>query len=208
MSDNGTDEQLTKFYRSLRRAVGLLGMGLPLLLAVGAYVWDGTRIQPSISDYYATDVRNLLVGVLFAIGIFLASYRGYDGWDRLAGKSACLFALGVAMCPNSSAIAIVSKMHFVCAMALFIVLACFCLFLFTKTKPDVPMTARKRSRNWVYRASGIAILACILALALYFAFLQGSELDALDPVFWLESFALMAFGVSWITKGDLVWPDE
>ena len=34
------------------------------------------------------------------------------------------------------------------------------------------------------------------------------ELQHLDPVFWLESIALWAFGISWITKGELILKDD
>jgi hypothetical protein len=30
----------------------------------------------------------------------------------------------------------------------------------------------------------------------------------LDPVFWLESLAVVAFGVSWLTKGEMILKDE
>jgi len=38
-------------------------------------------IQDSISSYYYTDMRDVLVGSLCAIGVFLWSYRGYDDPD-------------------------------------------------------------------------------------------------------------------------------
>jgi hypothetical protein len=31
---------------------------------------------------------------------------------------------------------------------------------------------------------------------------------ALDPVFWLESIAVFAFGVSWFVKGEGILEDE
>jgi hypothetical protein len=30
----------------------------------------------------------------------------------------------------------------------------------------------------------------------------------LNPVFWLESLAVEAFGVSWLTKGETILKDE
>jgi hypothetical protein len=30
----------------------------------------------------------------------------------------------------------------------------------------------------------------------------------MKPVFWLEAFALWAFGVSWFVKGETLWKDE
>jgi hypothetical protein len=39
--------------------------------------------------------------------------------------------------------------------------------------------------------------------------LQGdSAVQALHPVFWLESTAVIAFGVAWLTKGEMILKDQ
>ena len=48
-----------------------------------------TELQRSISEYYVTAMRDVLVGVLFAIAWFLFSYRGYESKDDIAGDLAC-----------------------------------------------------------------------------------------------------------------------
>jgi hypothetical protein len=58
------------------------------------------RLGPSISDYYVLRTRDAFVVVLFTIGLFLFTYRGYDERDDIAGNLARLFALGVASFPN------------------------------------------------------------------------------------------------------------
>jgi hypothetical protein len=48
-------------------------------------------------------LRGVLAGSLWAIGIFLMSYRGYQKRDEMAGRLACVFALGVALFPTARA---------------------------------------------------------------------------------------------------------
>ncbi len=192
-------------YLTLRRTVGVLGVALPVLVALWGFdLCHCVRLQPSISDYYALRTRDLFVGTLFTIAWFLFAYRGYDRRDDVAGDLACLFALGVALSPNSGT-PVERTVHFGSALCLFLVLAYFALFLFTKTG-GAP-TPQKRIRNRVYRACGATMLVCIAAIGVYFAFLQDTAVSGLDPVFWLESLALWAFGVSWFVKGETLWKD-
>ena len=73
-------------YLTLRKAVGILGIALPFLLAFGGMLLDRKYgVHSSISGYYYTGMRNVLVGTLCAIGTFMMSYRGYERRDDLAG---------------------------------------------------------------------------------------------------------------------------
>jgi hypothetical protein len=201
-------------YLGLRKAIGILGTALPFVLVAGKMILDGPGIQPSISDYYYTSMRDVLVGTLCAIGVFLMSYRGYERADDVAGDLACIFAIGVALFPTTppvnatSAQVTIGYLHFAFAAAFFLTLAYFCLKLFRKTDPSKPMTARKRQRNQVYTTCGYLILGCIAALLVYGLFLAKSGIKNLDPVFWLETAAVLAFGISWLTKGEAILKDE
>src|SRR5437762_6551311 len=80
-ADASTGSELVS-YRTLRRVVGLLGVSLPIVLALWGFALAGkVQLQPSISDYYSLRTRDALVGVLFTIGWFLFTYRGYDWRD-------------------------------------------------------------------------------------------------------------------------------
>lgn len=205
MSPDDTQENVLVSYLTLRRVVGVLGVALPLVLALwGFAVLDGIRIQPSISDYYSLRTRDALVGILFAVGWFLFTYRGYERTDDIAGNLACLFAIGVALFPDSGA-PWERVIHFASATALFLTLSYFALFLFTKSGGSP--TPMKRARNRVYRTCGVIMLACIAGIGLYSALLQDTPLAAFKPVFWLESAALWAFGVSWFVKGETILTD-
>ena len=82
---------------TLRRTIGILGIALPLIVAVGAVTLGNcSSIQRSISLYYNTVMRNVFVGILSATALFMFAYRGYDYRDRIAGIAAFVFALGIA----------------------------------------------------------------------------------------------------------------
>jgi hypothetical protein len=197
----------------LRKAVGIIGTALPFVLVLGKWLLDGGGIQPSISAYYYTSMRDVFVGSICATGVFLLSYRGYDRVDDLSGNLACVFAVGLALFPTapansaSAAQTIVGQIHLTFASAYFLTLAYSSLALFRKTNPAGQMTARKKLRNVVYTVCGYSILVCIGLVVVDFVFLKDSGLQTVDPVFWLESVAVRAFGVSWLTKGEAILAD-
>ncbi len=193
-------------YLTLRRVVGVLGVAMPVVVALwGLALTDPPRLLPSISDYYSLRTRDVFVGVLFAIAWFLFTYRGYDWRDEVAGDLACVFALGVALFPDGGT-RLERTVHFLSAASLFLVLAYFALFLFTKTGGSP--TPRKLVRNRIYRACGVTMVACIALIAVYlWTPLSSSALRRWVPVFWLETFALWAFGFAWFVKGETLFRD-
>ena len=57
-----TDEYKSDFvisYLELRRTIGILGMGLPLMLVGGAWIIFGVGLQISLSVYYHTPMRDI-----------------------------------------------------------------------------------------------------------------------------------------------------
>ncbi len=69
------------------------------------------------------------------------------------------------------------------------------------------MTPEKLIRNRVYTACGYLILACIALLAVYGVFFQNTSIVQWRPVFWLEAIAIVAFGASWLVKGEAILQD-
>ena len=71
------------------------------------------------------------------------------------------------------------------------------------------MTERKIQRNRVYRTCGAVMVGCILLMGIYH--LAGGDetsLANLNPIYWLEAIAILAFGISWLTKGEAILADE
>ena len=139
-------------FQTIRRTVGWLGIALPFILVLGSFLFDkGYVIQPSISHYYFTNMREIFVGVLCAVSLFLFTYKGYSRMDGIAANVAGVFSLGVALFPTDVILDYPSQndvvsfvnlsfhsiIHFTCAGLFFLTLAFMSLFLFTMSKhPD------------------------------------------------------------------------
>ena len=210
-------------YLGLRKAIGILGVALPFVLPFGQILLHALGIQSSlhtpviansVSSYYYTDMRNIFVGSMCAIGVFLMSYRGYDWRDKFAGRIAFVCALGVALFPTRPLPVatpdekLIGGVHLTFAALLFLTLAYVSLMLFTETDPNKTPTRQKLQRNVVYRVSGYIMLACIALIAVAALPPIKAMVEQLAPRFWLEAIAIVAFGVSWLTKGEAILKDQ
>lgn len=202
-------------YLTLRKAIGYIGIALPFVLYLGGKLVYALGLQSSISAFYHTEMRDVFVGSLCSIGVFMLSYKGYDRQDDIAGDLACLFAVGVAFFPTapddpSQQAKLIGTFHVIFASLFFLTLSYFSLCLFTKTDPEKRPTRRKLNRNRVYRICGYTMLGA-LAVILFIGVLPNGASAAIKkfkPVFWLEGIAIEAFGVSWMTKGEAILKDE
>lgn len=204
--------QLVISYLALRQAVGWIGTLLPVVLLAGNAISAATPRPDSISGYYYTDMRNVFVGVLCALGVFLAAYDGYDAVDRWLTNIAGFGAIGAALCPTKPAVCtagacprssvthlsasqqVVGDVHVVFAAVTFIVLGLMALRF---------AQGGKTLDNVVYRVCGATILACVI-LAAASNILPASVNAHWPLLFVFESVALFAFGVSWFVKGHTI----
>jgi hypothetical protein len=107
VSEQSTEgKQLVVSYLFLRRAVGWIAILLPIVLLVGNLISSAASPPESMSGYYYTDMRNIFVGSLCALGVFLVAYNGYDNVDRWVTSIAGLGAIGVAFCPTKPAVCV------------------------------------------------------------------------------------------------------
>ncbi|MDT8911817.1 DUF998 domain-containing protein [Amycolatopsis sp. PS_44_ISF1] len=201
---------LVRSYLFLRRGIGVLGFALPILMIAGKEVLQGGGLLGSLSGYYYSDMRNVFVGILCAMGVFLISYRGYGRVDDVAADIAAVAGIGVALFPTSPASPTgtehaIGVAHLVFAAVFFLTLAFFCLFLFTKSDGAV-LTPRKKARNALYRACGVVMLVS-LALIVVVGFFFDDATASLHPTVWLESLAIFAFALAWLVKGETLLAD-
>jgi hypothetical protein len=98
--DKATNE-LVISYLYLRKVVGWIGSLLPVALVTGNLIYTTTSVPGSMSAYYYTHMRNVFVGALCALGVFLIAYAGYDQVDRWITNVAGLGAIGVAFFPTT-----------------------------------------------------------------------------------------------------------
>jgi hypothetical protein len=196
-------------YRALRKLIGLVGFFLPAILVAGKQILAPGPWPGSISDYYYTPMRDELVGALVGIGFFLFTYRGYDR-DWIPIRLGGIFSIGVAVCPTiptnpSHFNNIIGIFHGVFASLFFITLASVAMFLFTKSdKASSQRTRRKRQRNTIYVVCAVIMGVSLVLIPIT---LHLPVLTRYHPVFWLESSAIMAFGFSWLVKGQAILGD-
>ena len=193
-------EQFVTSYRALQIFIGLLALTLTPIVVFIDEVFGDDVFHGSLSHYYYGPGRNWFVGALFAMGLFLVTYQikprkgyGIDNALSIVGGIACAT---VALAPtpeNESDRAL--NVHNVSAGILFVILAIFCLFLFTKSAPGKPLTDAKRRRNTIYRACGLTIVAALVVLV-------WARSSGWDLVFlWSEIVAVTAFAIGWLVKG-------
>lgn len=203
-------ESIIISYLTMRKVIGFLGFLLVPVLIIGSLILDCPKeIKVSVSAYYYSHLRNVLVGTLCGISLFLLSYHGYTWKDSLASKLAGLFALCIAFL-STSAIDdkgdIISILHYVTAGIFFIILSYMSIFLFTKTSGNI--TPNKKKRNRVYRICGIImIVSAALIPSDEIKFIH-NHISFLKPTLIFETLALVAFGISWLTKGEFLLKDK
>ena len=197
-----------------RTAIGVLGVSLPPLLVLSSLL-RRQELQGSISAYYFTSARDVFVGVLWVIGVFLFFYQyrprrpelartkvepirtgAADAWlGKVAGVSAVLVALFSTTPPPASPAQPpeIGMVHGVSAAVLFTCLSLFPLLLFSQS----------RVRGHVYRRYGWVMIALLVSVVAY-AFAPDGLRESLarwKPVLVLESLLILVFGVSWFDRG-------
>ncbi len=215
-------------YLNIRKFVGILAMSIPFIVYLVELLAFNKGLQPSISLYYHTEMKWFFILALSAIGFFLFFYRGYDDiedkWAKIAGILAILTAFFPAL-PKDSNIkifdvikeivqavpidqkilfsVIADTVHKVSASGMFLIIAWFSYFRFTKSNGE--LTNEKKIRNNIYRFCGLAMAATILFMFLSMVL----KVDLIkNTIFWGEAAALFFFGLSWMVKGEALFKDK
>ena len=204
----------------MRRIIGVLGIGLPIIVVVGGFIQNGFVLGESISSYYYTNMHDFFVGLLSCVGLFLISYKGYERIDHITSDISGILALGIAFFPTSTNISGINKVgifqlnnntsfyfHIIFGSLFFLSLAFISIFLFTK-RGDTPLTKEKKKRNLVYIISGCIILVSISCMIIYMAAFQNTNITGFKPILIFESLSLISFGVSWLIKGETLFKDK
>ena len=145
-----TQRSLVLSYLGLRKSLGVLGILLTIVLAVGKMVIDNNPVLlDSLSAYYHSVMRDIWVGSLCAMGVFLFSYR-YTLHDDVVADLAGLCAIGTALFPSAQAGAtaekqLIGQLHSVFGVGLLVFMAYFALVLFRKTDRNKPLHGKSFS---------------------------------------------------------------
>jgi hypothetical protein len=175
-----------------------------------------------MSGSYYTSTRNLFVGSLCALGVFLIGYRHTERQDRCT-TFAGVCALLVAFSPTAPPLprtepAWVNYLHHSAAGALIFTLGLFCLVVFADyARPGEapPGSVADRLRAWLtsawdilkrgawnrlYLICGFLVFLCG-GLALYTGVWPTGWSTGWQSLYLFEAVAVFAFGVAWITAG-------
>jgi hypothetical protein len=197
-----TDEEAQPYVRSyifMRFAIGVLGAALPLQLFAEPLFFDGQPfLRGSLSAYYYSGMREFFVGVLWAIGVFLITYKFADFTresraSTYAGLAVILVALfptgrpgvGFPLTPLQAQLGetVVERIHFAAA-GVFIGLLALISFYFG--------TYGRTRRRLHYACAGVILVALALAA---FAGITGEPDKGLLVA---QVAAVLAFTVSWL----------
>ncbi|MGA9292325.1 MAG: hypothetical protein WCE54_21395 [Ignavibacteriaceae bacterium] len=213
------NDSLIVSYLTLRKLIGILGMLLPFACILGGSLIQNKPVLDSISAYYYSNMRDILTGLLVGISLFLITYKGYELRDRLAAIISGIAGLGVAIFPcesrvePSSAVGLFQLahplegyLHYGSSALFFTLLGIISYFLFTLGDKE-NWTKRKKIRNIIYRACGVVILVSLLTLAVL-SIILGDELLTTAWTLVFETIMLLAFGISWIVKGESLFADK
>lgn len=203
-------------YHSLRRLLGQLGLLLPPTL----WLINERSLESSISHFYYTQAGTVFTGVLIAFGLFLFTYRGHTisrskskEWvsDNLATNIAGFFAIMTALvptslgvkCPEITASSVTSiychndslrnYLHLGFAGTFLFIMGWMSIFKFTLSE--------NKMFNHLYRVAGYIVWVSILAMLVFIV--KGNQDAFPTAVFWGETIALTAFGISWLVKGKV-----
>jgi hypothetical protein len=191
--------QAVKSYVYLSLGMGLVAALLPVaLVAAGGY-----KDNYSISTFYhVSDLsRNILVGCLWAEGVFLILFHGLSKLENRILNVAGLAAISVAMnpmpvdqCGPGPAITV----HAASALLFFACLATVAVFLSKGRIQYIIYPPKRRRFAAAYDIAGVAMIAMPVGVAaLHFFGKGGCE----SPwIFWMEALGIWAFAAYWFVK--------
>lgn len=215
--------------KTLMKLIGVLGILLPILLYVFLYFATGhTEVLESISHYFFTRANPIFVIVVSLMAIFLMIYKYEKPIDFYLSFFAGLAAIVVLILPTDPLVGSCKGVcsdhvmayirendprqwtHYISAAIFLGILNYMCFFLFTKSdKPKELRSQHKHYRNMIYYVCGSLMTAALVIILLGTIELIDSEVyQKYKLTFWMESLAVMAFGVSWLVKGGFILKDK
>ena len=213
------DNEYIISYFKLRKAIGWLGLVLPILVRWGAKLSDKIPSHDSISAYYYTSMRDVFVGILAAIGVFLFCYRGPNQQDNVLTNIAGLCAIGIGLLPTEPIYHPLISARFatstaecysnhgplgfhIYVVALFFLVISY-LTIFRFPLPGRPViTTQKLKRNKIYIVCGIVMVLMLIAIVAIKA------INKDQSIFWPETVAIVAFAIAWLVKGQAILKDK
>ncbi len=189
--------QASRSYMLLSLGMGLVAAALPILLILV----EGLSGHYSISHFYFSANprgRDVLVGSLCAVAVFLILFQGLSIWENRLLNLAGLAALGVAFFPTDQCQCKPGvSLHVVSALTFFLCISIVAVFFSKKRLEHVVWPPLKARLKAAYTVAGMALVA--MPLGVYVLY-QLSASTWKDWVFWAESAGIWAFAAYWFVK--------
>jgi hypothetical protein len=181
---------------------GLLTVGalFPAVLRIGEQIAAPHHAQPlSISGYYHTHMRNILVGALVALGLLLFLYKAFNKLENLLLNTAGIAAVGVALFPTEPDIGATDGsttgylVHGWFALVAFAAMGIVAVSFAGDTVSHLPKESQRSVFRQLYRFLGVAMIA-FPGLA-WLASHRGW-----GSLFWVEWTGMLVFAGYWAVK--------
>ena len=188
---NVFEAQAVRTYLYLSLGIGLIAVLLPVLLVITG----GYETHDSISSFYHdTDspTRDILVGSLCAVGVFLFLFHGLSKLENWLLNVAGIAIIAVALIPSPGDTTYGSALiHRGAAIVFFVLIGVVAIFLSKGRIKDIKDEAKRRWFTAAYNSVGILMVALPGVVAL----LQGSHW-----VLQTEWAGVWLFSVYWFLK--------
>jgi hypothetical protein len=206
MSRAETDGAVATFLL-LRKAVGWIGTLLPIVLVAAEAAYSSAPLPNSLSDYYYTPMRNVLVGALCVLGVFLLLYDVGVLADRWITNVAGVGVLGVAFLPGSPAVPhlttaqeVIGDLHVFFASVAFVGLS-VTTWRFSRGDSDGPGAPAPSARTALFYKVCGGVMLVFVVLSGVAVLLPLPVQNATLLIFIFEALAIMTFGIPWMVKG-------
>lgn len=192
-------KQAARSYLYLSLGMGLIAFLLPIALVVSGEYDE----HYSISHFYhgGDTGRNILVGCLWAIGVFLFLFQALSRLENWILNIAGIAAICVAMFPMSAeqcGSGPAFTFHALSAIIFFICLAVVAIG-FSKTRIRYIIYPPKRRRfARAYDFAGVAMIA--MPATVFASHMLGGRRCETHWVFWVEVLGIWAFALFWFVK--------
>jgi len=184
--------QAARSYLYLCLGIGLIAALLPFLLMWRGGYWT----HNSISSYYTLDVRSsrdIMVGMLCAVGVFLFLFHGLSRIENWLLNFAGAAVIAVALIPMTTS----ELLHRGFAIIFFLLIGLVAI-RYSKARIDrIPHERARRLFKTGYTAAGVAMIALPLSIVA----LQFTPWGKFEHyMFWIESVAIWSFSAYWFLK--------
>jgi len=191
--------QAVKSYVRLSLGMGLVAAALPIaLVAVGGY--EG---HYSISTFYHVSdlTRNIMVGALWAEGVFLILFHGLSKLENWILNVAGVAAISVAMNPmpvDQCGPGPTITLHAASAILFFACLAAVAVFLSKGRTKYIIYPPKRRWFEAAYDVTGAFMIGLPLTVVvMHFLGKTGCENHW---IFWIETLGIWSFAAYWFVK--------